>query len=77
MGTALPALPGVLILAYLFIVASVHINKYQNDPQRCMSSATRDTGSQIKRISVKEPTWRDLHTTSKKPERATMACLAG
>ena len=26
-----------------------------------MSSATSDTGSQIKRIPVKEPTWRDLH----------------
>ncbi len=51
----------VLILAHLFIMANVHTNKYQNDPQRCMSSATRDTGSQIKRIPVKEPTWRDLH----------------
>jgi len=26
-----------------------------------MSSATGDIGSQIKRIPVKEPTWRDLH----------------
>ena len=26
-----------------------------------MSSATNDPGSQIKRIPVKEPTWKDLH----------------
>ncbi|NLM30398.1 MAG: hypothetical protein GX216_08245 [Methanomicrobiales archaeon] len=26
-----------------------------------MSSATQNPGSQIKRIAVKEPTWRDLH----------------
>ena len=26
-----------------------------------MSSATSDAGSQIKRIPVKEPTWKDLH----------------
>ena len=49
------------IAAYFLIVAHVHIDKYHNDPQRCMSSATSDAGSQIKRIPVKEPTWKDLH----------------
>lgn len=48
-------------MAHLFIVANVHTNKYHDDPRRCMSSATRDAGNQIKRIPVKEPTWRDLH----------------
>jgi predicted CopG family antitoxin len=52
---------GLPIVAYLLIVATVHIDKYHDDPQSCMSSATSDAGSQIKRIPVKEPTWRDLH----------------
>lgn len=39
----------------------MHIDKYHANPQRRMSSATSDPGSQIKRIPVKEPTWRDLH----------------
>lgn len=51
----------VIIMAHLFIVANVHTNKYHDEPHRCMSSATSDTGSQIKRIPVKEPTWKDLH----------------
>jgi hypothetical protein len=52
---------GVLIMAHLFTVINVHTNKYHDDPRRCMSSATSDTRSQIKRIPVKKPTWRDLH----------------
>ncbi len=48
-------------MAYLFIVANVHTNKYHDEPRRCTSSATSDAGNQIKRIPVKEPTWRDLH----------------
>lgn len=48
-------------MALLFIVANMQINKYHPYLQTCMSPATRDIGSQIKRIPVKEPTWRDLH----------------
>ena len=48
-------------MALLFIVANMQTNKYHPYLQICMSSATRDIGSQIKRIPVKEPTWRDLH----------------
>ena len=39
----------------------MHIDKHHANPQRRMPSATSDPGSQIKRIPVKEPTWRDLH----------------
>lgn len=36
-----------------------HTNKYHADPDMCMSSCTSE--SRIKRIPVKEPTWRSLH----------------
>lgn len=48
-------------MALLFIVANMQTDKYHPYLQICMSSAIRDIGSQIKRIPVKEPTWRDLH----------------
>jgi len=41
------------------IVANVHKYKYHADPDTDMSSS--EAGNQIKRIPVKEPTWRDLH----------------
>ncbi len=41
------------------ILANVHKYKYHANPDTGMSSS--EAGNQIKRIPVKEPTWRDLH----------------
>jgi hypothetical protein len=46
-------------MAFMHIVVHMHTNIYDADPHNCMSSCT--TESQIKRIPVKEPTWRSLH----------------
>ncbi len=60
--TILTELPAqMLIVAHLLNMATLHTVKYRAGPRGCMSSATHNPGSQIKRIPVKEPTWRDLH----------------
>ena len=46
-------------MALMYIVELMHITIYPADPHNCMSSATSE--SQIKRIPVREPTWRSLH----------------
>ena len=43
------------------IVATMHRYKYHADRESHMSSSSSEAGNQIKRIPVKEPTWRDLH----------------
>jgi predicted CopG family antitoxin len=50
------------IMPYLHILAYVHIYKCPYDQWTCMPSSTSATGgNHIKRIPVKEPTWRRLH----------------
>lgn len=46
-------------MALLHILAYVRIYKSRDDPGTCRSPST--SASKIKRIPVKEPTWRRLH----------------
>lgn len=50
------------IMAFTYICYNLHIDKCFEDVHEDMSTSTCEAGSnRIKRIPVKEPTWRSLH----------------
>ena len=49
-------------MAFKYICSNVHIYKFYKDVHKDMSTCTGEASSnRIKRIPVKEPTWRNLH----------------
>jgi len=51
----------MIIGALLHSMAHMHILKYHTVPGTAMSSSMSGQGTTIKRIPVKETTWRNLH----------------